>query len=110
MKIFSRIIVSALALLLAAELIAGVSLDGIYAALITAVVLGVLHILVKPVLVVLTIPVTIITLGLFIFVINAGLFMFAASFIEGFAVAGFIPALLGSLFVTVFSTIANKLI
>lgn len=110
MKIFSRIVVSALALLLAAELISGIVVDGIYIALITAVVLGVLHILVKPVLVVLTIPVTIITLGLFIFVINAGLFLFAASFIDRFTVEGFLPALLGSLFVTVFSTVANKLI
>ncbi|MCA9363852.1 phage holin family protein [Candidatus Kaiserbacteria bacterium] len=110
MKLVARILVTALALVLAAALIPGISVGSLYAAIVAAVILGILNVLVRPVLVVLTLPVTIVTLGLFIFVINALLFWFAASFIEGFAVAGFGAALLGSLFVSVVSAIGNKLI
>ena len=108
MKIISRIIVSALALVLTARLIPGIEVDGVYVALISAFVLGVLNTIVKPILIILTLPITIVTLGLFMFVINAGLFMFAASFIEGFSVAGFLTALLGSLIVSVISAVANS--
>lgn len=107
MKIIVRIVVAALALLLAAELIAGVTVDGLYPAVIAALVLGLLNVFVRPVLVFLTLPITLLTLGLFIFIINAMLFWFAASFLEGFTVSGFVPALLGSLTVTAVSTVAN---
>jgi len=65
---------------------------------------------VKPVLVVLTLPITIVTLGLFVFVINGLLFMFAASFIDGFSVDSFIAALVGSLVVSIITTIGNKVL
>lgn len=106
--IISRILLGALALLLAAYLVPGITVDGLYAALITAVVLGLLHAVVRPILFVLTLPITIITLGLFHFVINAGLFMFAASFIDGFAVTTFWVALLGSVIVSVVNTIGSR--
>jgi len=108
--IISRILVGAFGLLLAAYVVPDIAVEGIYVAVIAAIILGVLNTIVKPVLVLLTLPVTIVTLGLFIFIINAALFMFAASFIEGFTVNGFIPALLGSLIVTVVSTVGNKLL
>ena len=110
MSLITRILIGALALLVVAKFIPGVVITGLYPALIAAVVLGLLNAIVKPILVVLTLPITIVTLGLFIFVINAGLFMFAASFIDGFAVSGFWTAMLASLCVSVLNTIGNKLI
>lgn len=101
---------TALALLLTSQVLPGIEVTGIYPALIAALVLGVLNVIVKPLLVILTLPITILTLGLFMFVINAALFMFAASFIEGFVVEGFAWALLGSLLVSVSSAIANNFI
>jgi putative membrane protein len=110
MKLLTRILITALALLLVSYLIPGIEVASFYAAIIAALILGLLNILVKPILVILTLPITILTLGLFIFVINAGLFLFAASFIDGFAVDGFISALLGSLIVSVISAFANRLL
>lgn len=110
MKIIIRILITALGLLLSAYLIPGIIIEGLYIAIITAVILGVLNLIARPILVVLTLPITILTLGLFIFVINAALFWFAASFIDGFTVAGFIPALLGSIIVSLVSTVGNKLL
>lgn len=110
MKIITSILVTALALLLTSQLLPGIEVTGIYPALIAALVLGVLNVIVKPILVILTLPITILTLGLFMFVINAALFMFAASFIDGFGVDSFVWALLGSLLVSVSSAVANKFI
>ena len=73
-------------------------------------VLGVLNAFVRPILFVLTLPITIITLGLFTFIINALLFWFAASFLEGFAVANFWYALLGSVLMSLVATISSKLV
>lgn len=108
MYIVSRVLLGALALLITAYLVTGVTIDGVYTALIAAVILGLLNVLVRPVLFVLTLPITIVTLGLFHFVINALLFMFAASFIEGFSVSGFWVALLGSIIVSVINTVGSK--
>lgn len=110
MKIIIRILITALALLVAAYFVPGIEVSGIYPAIISAVILGALNLIVKPILVVLTLPITIVTLGLFMFVINGALFMFAASFIDGFSVSSFWVAMLGSLIVSVISAIANKLV
>ena len=110
MKIISRILIATLALLVAAYVVPGIEVADLYTAIIAAVILGLLNAIVRPILVVLTLPITIVTLGLFIFVINTALFMFVASFIEGFAVDGFLAALLGSIVVSVVSTIGNKFI
>ena len=108
MKIISSILVTALALVLTAYLIPGIMVEGLYPAIIAALILGILNTVVRPILIILTLPISILTLGLFMFVINASLFMFAASFIEGFSVSGFFVAVLGSLIVSVISTIANN--
>ena len=110
MSIILRVLVSALALLIAAYFIPGIEIASLYIAVVAAVILGLLHLVVKPILVVLTLPITILTLGLFMFVINAALFLFAASFIEGFAVDGFLAALLGSVLVSIISAIGNKML
>ena len=97
MKLIVRWLLLAAALLLVAHLSPGVSVQSFAAALVAALVLGLLNILVRPLLVLLTLPVTVLTLGLFLFVINALMFYFAASMLNGFQVAGFGAALIGSL-------------
>lgn len=108
--ILTKIFVIALALVLTAHLLPGVTISGPYPAIIAAVVFGLLNILVRPVLIVLTLPVTIVTLGLFIFVINASMLLLAAYFVSGFTVSGFWTAVLASLVVSVISTLINRLI
>ena len=108
-KLITRVLAVALALVLAAELIPGIAVTGVYAAIIAAIVLGLLNTIIRPILVILTIPINLLTFGLFTFVINAGLFMFAASFIKGFSVSGFLPALLGSVLVSIVTMIVHRL-
>lgn len=97
MKLIIRWLLLAAALLLVAYLYPGVSVTSFGAALIAALVLGLLNTIVRPLLVLLTLPVTVLTLGLFLFVINALMFWAAASLLAGFNVAGFAAALIGSL-------------
>ena len=97
MKIIVRWLLLAAALLLVANIYPGVQVTGFSAALIAALVLGLFNALLRPLLVLLTLPVTLVTLGLFLFVINALMFYFAASVLDGFHVSGFIAALIGSL-------------
>jgi putative membrane protein len=96
-KILIRILVIAAALLLISNLGIGIVVAGFYTALVVAVAWGLITLIVKPVLSLLTLPINIITLGLFSFVLNALLFWFLSSLIKGFYVGGFIPALEGSL-------------
>ena len=97
MKLIVRWLLLAAALLLVAHLYAGVHVANFGAAMIAALVLGLLNTLVRPLLVLLTLPVTLLTLGLFLFVINALMFWAAASLLSGFNVSGFGAALIGSL-------------
>lgn len=96
MKTIVRWLLLAAALLLVAHLDAGVTVSSFGTALWAALVLGLLNTLVRPLLVLLTLPVTVLTLGLFLFVINAALFWAAAEVLHGFGVAGFTAALVGS--------------
>ena len=97
MKIIVRWLLLAAALLLVAYLYPGVTVGSFGSAMIAALVLGLFNTLLRPILVLLTLPVTLITLGLFLFVINALMFYFAANVLDGFNVAGFTAALIGSL-------------
>ena len=97
MKLFTRWLLLAAALLLVAYVYPGVTITSFGAAMIAALVLGLLNTIVRPLLVLLTLPVTLLTLGLFLFVINALMFWAAASLLDGFNVNGFAAALIGSL-------------
>ena len=97
MKTIVRWMLLAAALLLVAYLYPGVTVASFGSALLAAFVLGLFNTLLRPILVLLTLPVTLVTLGLFLFVINALMFYFAASVLDGFHVAGFGAALIGSL-------------
>jgi len=97
LKLLVRWLLSAAALLFVAYLYSGVQVKTFSAAMIAALVIGLLNAVVRPVLVVLTLPVTLVTLGLFLFVINALMFWAAAGLLDGFYVSGFVAALIGSL-------------
>jgi putative membrane protein len=88
----------------------GVSVRSFQSALLAAFVIGLLNTFVKPLLVILTLPVTVITVGLFLFVINALMFWGAASLLEGFNVTGFTAALIGSVIYSVLSYLINTAI
>ena len=98
MKIVIRWLLLAAALLLVANLYPGVQVASFTSAMVAALVLGLLNTLLRPILVLLTLPVTVLTLGLFLFVINALMFYAAASVLgNSFSVNGFVAALIGSL-------------
>jgi putative membrane protein len=101
MKLIVRWLLLAAALLLVAYLYPGVTVTSFTAAMIAAFVLGLLNTVVRPLLVLLTLPVTLLTLGLFLFVINALMFWAAAGVLDGFNVLGFTAALIGSLIYSV---------
>jgi len=110
MKLLTKLLLVALTLLLVSEYINGITITGLYPAIISAVILGILNAIVRPVLILLTLPITVVTLGLFIIVINATIFYFASSFIQGFMVGSFGAALIGSLIVSAVSIAGNRLL
>lgn len=103
MKTLLHFVVSAIAILISAYLLPGVYVNGILAAFILAVILGVINTFIRPVLVVLTLPLSIVTLGLFVLVINALLVMLASYIVPGFEVAGFWYAFLFGIVLAVVS-------
>lgn len=107
MTILINWIISAIAIMVAAYVLPGVSVSGFVTALVLAVVLGAINMLVRPVLLLLTLPITIVTLGLFTLVINAGLIMLAAAVVPGFAVAGFWWALLFGIVLSIVEGVIN---
>jgi putative membrane protein len=109
MKIIFRILFTALGVLLAAAVVPGISVSGFWTAVLVAVVLGILNITVGPLLKLLTLPLSVVTLGFFLLVINAFMF-WAASFVKGFHVAGFWAAFFGSLIVTIISMLGRHLL
>ena len=101
MKLILNWLLSATALLAVAYLYPGVVVSSFTSALVAAAVLGFLNMVLRPILVLLTLPVTLVTLGLFLFIINALMFWAAASLLSGFNVTGFGAALVGSLIYSV---------
>jgi putative membrane protein len=108
MNILLRIIISAVVAFGLSYVLAGVHIDSFVTAFILAIVLSLLNIFVKPLLIILTLPITIFTLGLFLFVINALIILLAAKFIAGFRVDGFWWALLFSLLLSVLTSFLYK--
>ncbi|MGE0350822.1 phage holin family protein [Hydrogenophaga sp.] len=108
MKLILTWLLAACALLVVAYIYPGVQVQSFTSALIAAAVIGLFNAVLRPVLVLLTLPVTIVTLGLFLFVINALLFWAAAGVLDGFHVNGFLAALLGSLIYSVLMLVVNS--
>jgi putative membrane protein len=103
-------ILNAVALLVVAYILPGISVASFGSALIAALVLGLLNMLVKPVLVLLTLPITIVTLGLFLIVLNALLFWLAGSILRGFQVTGFWWAVGGAILYSIISGLLSRII
>jgi putative membrane protein len=103
-------LVTAISLLITANIVSGFTVSSFGAAAIAAIVLGLVNAIVKPILVLLTLPLTIVTLGLFLFVINALTIWLAGELTPGFDVAGFLPALIGSIVLTLVTSAINFLI
>ncbi|MBD3311296.1 MAG: phage holin family protein [Candidatus Magasanikbacteria bacterium] len=110
MKILLRWLVNTLALLGLAYYLPGIEVGGFYAALITALVLGLINALVRPLIILLTLPINVLTLGLFTLVINALLFWFVSTVVKGFEVAGFWPAFWGALIMSVVSWVLGMIL
>ncbi len=110
MKFLLKLILSAVAVLLLAEVLPGVEVSTYVSALIVAIVLAILNAIVKPVLVFLTLPATIITLGLFLLVINAAIILLADYFIDGFKVNGWLWALIFSVLLSIFQSILHSIL
>ena len=108
LKLLAKWLLSASALLFVAYLYSGVEVSNFTAAMLAALVIGLLNAVVRPVLVVLTLPVTMLTLGLFLFVINALVFWAAAGVLDGFQVRGFVGALVGSLLYTAIGVVIES--
>lgn len=108
--LFVRWLFLTVAILVAAHLIQGFEVKGFWSAFLAAAILGVLNALFRPVLIILTLPINILTLGLFTFVINAILVMMVSGVVGGFEVHGFWSALLGSLVISVVSWLLNSFI
>ncbi|MBC2768860.1 MULTISPECIES: phage holin family protein [Pusillimonas] len=110
MEILLIWILNAVALLVVAYVLPGITVASFGSALVAALVLGLLNTLVKPLLVLLTLPITIVTLGLFLLVLNALVFWFAGSILKGFQVNGFWWALLGAFVYSIVSGLLSRLI
>jgi putative membrane protein len=103
-------IVTALSLLITAYLVPGMHIDSGFAAAVGAIVLGLVNAIVKPILLILTFPLTILTLGLFLLVVNAMTLGLVGYFTPGFTIDGFLPALIGSIVLSLISTFLGNVL
>jgi putative membrane protein len=108
LKIFAKWLLLASALLFVAYVYDGVVIKSFASAMLAAFVIGLLNTVVRPVLVVLTLPVTVLTVGLFLFVVNALMFWAASELLEGFQVRGFLAALIGSILYSVLGIVIDS--
>ncbi len=110
MKIILKVLLTAIAVVILAKLLPGIEVNGYTSAIYVAIVLGLLRIFVRPLIILFTLPITIITLGLFLFVINAIIILLADKLVDGFTVSGFGYALLFSLLLSFLQSILFSLL
>jgi putative membrane protein len=110
MKIILKMLLTAVAVVILAKILPGIHVDSYTTAILVAIVLGLLRIFIRPLIILFTLPITIITLGLFLFVINAIIILLADKLIDGFDVAGFWYALLFSLLLSFLQSILYSLL
>lgn len=108
MEFLIKLLISAVVIILTAWITPGVQIRSFWSAIVVALVLALLNIFLRPIMVVLTIPITIMTLGLFLFIINAFIIYMAGKMVSGFKVSGFGSALLFSLFLSIISYIFGE--
>jgi len=105
-----RWLISTASIMLASYLVNGIRVSGFFSALLAAVALGILNAVLRPILIILTLPLTILTMGLFIFIINALMLVMASGIIPGFVVQGFWPAMFGSLIISIINWVLSMFI
>jgi putative membrane protein len=105
--IITRWLVITVSILLASRFVSGIRVDSVLTAIIAAGILGLINVFIKPVLILLTLPLSIITLGVFTFFINAFLLELVSHMVPGFEVEGFLAAFLGALMISIVSWLAN---
>lgn len=103
-------LITMLALLITAGITPGIYINGVWAGFWAALILGIVNLIIKPILIILTLPITILTLGLFLFVINGLMLLITAGFISGFTVTGFFAAIIGSIILSFFTWVINKVL
>jgi Predicted membrane protein len=108
--ILLRLLANALIIFFVARMVRGIEIRGFATAIAVAVVLGFFNSILRPLLIFLTLPITVVTLGLFIFVLNAFLFWLVSAIVPGFVVQGFFPALLGAFLVSIGSLLVSLLL
>lgn len=109
MKLILRWLITSAAIFAVPYLVPGVHIANFYAALIAALVIGLINMTIRPILLLLTLPITLLTLGLFTLVINGLMFWLTSTIVKGFSVDGFVPALLGSLVFWLIAWLGNAL-
>jgi putative membrane protein len=109
-KLLVHLLVSALLLWLVSQFVSGIYIQGFGSAIVAAIVLGIVNFLVRPILVIVTLPITILTLGLFLIVINALMLLLTSSLVHGFHVASFGAALIGGLLLGLFNLAASAVL
>jgi len=110
MKLIIRLLLNAIAVVVIAKLLNGVHVDSYTTAIIVAIVLSILNLIIKPILVILTLPITILTLGLFLLIVNALIILLADKLIDGFSVSSLWIAVLFSILLSVFQSVLHSLI
>jgi putative membrane protein len=110
MKLLTRLVLSAAALLLVAAIVPGIHADGFGSALLAAILLALVNVSIRPVLVILTLPITIVTFGLFLLVINGGMLLLVGHIVAGFTVRGWGAAIVGSLLMWFAGMVINRLL
>ena len=110
MRFLLRLLLNGLAIMVAAWFVPGVRLAGVVPAILAGALLGLVNALVRPILLLLTFPFTLLTLGLFIFIVNAICFALTAALVPGFDLSGFFAAFFGALVVTIVSWVLNALL
>jgi putative membrane protein len=107
MELLLHLVLTSILILLVASQVKGVEVDSWWAALCGAVVLGLINVILLPVITFVTLPFTILTFGLFLFILHACMFRFSAAIVSGFRVNGFVPALYGSILLTLFDLVIS---
>ena len=110
MKTFLKILLTALAVIVLANILPGISVAGYVSAIIVAVVIALLNMFIRPLLIFFTLPATIVTFGLFLFVINAIIILLADKLVDGFAVSGFLAAFFFSIMLSIFRSFLFSLL
>jgi putative membrane protein len=108
--LITRWLLTALSLIITARIVPGIHINDITTLFVAALVLGLLNAIIRPILIFFTLPLTIVTLGLFILVVNGFTFWLAARFVPGFQVDGFLPAVLGAVVVSLLSFVFSSFI